>query len=69
MTIMAAIPKEWKLKIERYTNLQDKLSTLKNIETYIIINNNYKLCKLSTTKEIYQHLIKNKIKVLTAIEK
>ena len=69
MSIMAAIPREWKLKIKSDSNLQNKLSTLNDNETYIIINNKYKLCKLSTTKEIYQHLIKNKIQVPTAIEK
>ena len=33
MTIMAAIPREWKLKIKSDSNLQDKLSTFNYNET------------------------------------
>ena len=69
MSIVTAIPREWKSKIKKEKLLQEKLASLINNDTYIIINNRYKLAKLVTSKEIYQKLIVEKIEPPTSIEK
>ena len=51
MSIVTAIPREWKSKIKQETLLQDKLASFINDDTYIMINNRNKLAKLVTSKE------------------
>ena len=69
MSIVTAFPREWKSKIKKEKLLQDKLASLINDDTYIMINNRYKLAKLVMSKEIYQKLIMEKIEPPTSLEK
>ena len=69
MSIVIAIQREWKSKIKKEKLLQDKLASLINDDTYIMINNRYKLAKLVTSKEIYQKLIMENIEPPTSKEK
>ena len=68
MAIVSAIPREWKKKIKQENCLVNMVSAIKDNETYIVINNKYKLINLTSSKEIYQKLIKNKTQEPTALK-
>lgn len=54
LAITSALPKEGKTKIKEECFLQEFLKSLNTNDTYVMINNKYKLVKLVKLKEIYQ---------------
>ena len=68
ITVVSAIPRVWKQKIKQENCLDNIVSAITDNNIYIIIKDNYKLINLTTTKEIYQKLIKSKTQEPTAIK-
>ena len=50
MTVVSAIPKEWKQKIKQENCLDNMIPAINDNKIYIVINNKYKSINLTTTK-------------------
>ena len=68
MTIISAIPRDWNKKTKQENCLDNRVSAINDNKIYIVINNKYKLINLTTTKDIYQKLIKRKTQEPTALK-
>ena len=69
MTFKLAIPKTWKDKLAKETNLSKLIEPINKKDTYIIINNTAKSLNLTSSKELYKKIITKKISPPSSIDK